>query len=109
MDEDDMILKFAPWRLLESSLTGASHDRFGGPGELADVFGGLRVGQESRKSTKQFTCQRFGAPQEPRVPQDRSDMSPSRLWGMPLDTEYHYHWHFCVAPECYYYFSWKFI
>ena len=33
-------------------------------GELVGVFGGSGIGQEGRKSTKRFTCQRFGSSQE---------------------------------------------
>ena len=51
-------------------------------GELGEVFGGSRIGQERSMSTTCCTCQRFGAPQEAAT---SPAPAPEMLWGMPLE------------------------
>ena len=57
-----------------------------GFGERPEVFGGSRISQEGRNSTKRCTCPCFGASQEVTPPQRRlqvgSRNAPGRLRGM---------------------------
>ena len=56
-------------------------------GELDEVFGGSRSGQEGSMNTKCCTCQLFGASQEaassPGPAPKNSGPAPSRLRGIP--------------------------
>ena len=49
-------------------------------GELVEVFGGSRSGQEGPMSTKRCTCQRFGGSQEAIT---SPTPAPGQLRGMP--------------------------